>query len=282
MKIILGTVQFGLPYGINNSSGIPDDNSIRSILSYACEEGISMLDTAPAYGNSESKIEKLSPCHFGIVTKFSKVKTGQGLVEQLYNSLSELKRDTVYGYIAHQADELIENPLLWEIMQLEKAKGKIKKIGYSLYTPSQLEKLIDMGMIPDLVQLPYSLLDRKFEQYFSQLKSKGVEIHVRSVFLQGLYFMNTEKLPQKLIPLQLNLKELGSICLTESMPIGSMALKFVDDNSSIDKIVIGVDVLKQLKENVASICNYSFNDRIQHAVRNIQVANIDLLNPVNW
>jgi aryl-alcohol dehydrogenase-like predicted oxidoreductase len=171
MKLVLGTVQFGLKYGVNNQKGIPNDYEISSILQHAKANSINILDTASAYGNAEIRIGELSSDDFKIVSKFSNVFSKYELNNQLKNSLDNLKKDTIYAYLAHNADHLIEYPILWHELLLQKQKGRISKIGYSLYNPEQLEILLKLEMIPDIVQLPYSLLDRRFEPYFENLKS---------------------------------------------------------------------------------------------------------------
>lgn len=283
MKLALGTVQFGLDYGINNKNGSPNDDIIASIFNYAKEEGISILDTAPKYGTAEIKIGSLAESKFNVVTKFSAAKTGKDLVIQLNNSLKALRLNSVYGYLAHNADELIENMGLWEILQLEKQKGKINKIGYSLYTTQQLETLMSLNILPDLVQLPYSLLDRKFEQYFDQLKKYNIEIHIRSAFLQGLYFMDVSSLPVNLSPLSSDLESLKQICSENAISMSSLALNFAIKNAAIDNVVIGVESITQLKENIKYInAADTFTEQVLGDILNIQVKNKELLNPANW
>lgn len=281
MKLTLGTVQFGIPYGINNTNGIPDDQEISGIFDLAFKEGISVLDTAPEYGNAEERIANFSHSRFKIITKFSKVNTSQELQNALSKSLLRLKTNSVYGYISHKADDLIENSTLWETMMKMKDDQTVEKIGYSLYSPEHLERLLDIGYIPDIIQLPYSMLDRKFEKYLPKLKQLGTEIHVRSVFLQGLYFMNPNKLPHYLRPLRDPLHELHKISRESHLSIGSLALNFVNDNPNIDKLVIGVDSKSQLAENLSMIENLT-NTGINESINDIIVLNQELLNPANW
>lgn len=282
MKITLGTVQFGIQYGISNTHGVPSDSELESIFSVASELGIKQLDTAKAYGNAEERIGQLSNSKFDIITKFPNIASKEDLGLALSESLQKLNVSSIYGYLAHNADVLIQNPSLWEVLLEAKKEGKIKKIGYSLYTPEQLVRLLDLNCIPDLVQLPYSILDRKFEKQLSILKQLGTEVHVRSVFLQGLYFMNPNKLPEKLQPLRDSLLELKKLCIESNVSVGEVALNYVISNPNIDKLVIGIETAEQLRENINLVTNWKSNKVLFSKIEAIEIKDKSLLNPVNW
>jgi len=282
MKLAIGTVQFGLPYGINNSIGIPEDSEIKQIFNLAIESGISCLDTAKSYGNSEERIAELSGGRFEIVTKFSNAESGQQIKELFFNSLNRLKQKSIYGFMFHQANELINKPELWKsLLELRDDLKSVRKIGYSLYNVDQLNTLLSLGLTPDIVQIPYSILDRKFENSLEELNNMGVEIHVRSVFLQGLYFMNPNALPTNLEPLKNSLIALNQICEKYQKSIASIALNFAYSNPFIHQCVIGVESKSQLSENINLIENWN-GIEIWNEVRNIEVVDEKLLNPINW
>ena len=282
MKLALGTVQFGVNYGVNNKIGIPSYLEISSILDYAYKNGINTLDSASAYGSAEIKIGKLTEHEFNIVSKFSNTNSIEDFDKQLFKTLKSINKESIYGYLAHNSDILFSNPDLWNHLKFQKSKGVIKKIGYSLYTTEQLEKLFELNMLPDLVQIPYNLLDRKFEKYFIQLKKIGVEIHTRSTFLQGLFFLNLDNLPPRFELLRNELTELKKICHTSQITMAELALNFVNCNPNIDKILIGVDSLVQLKDNInyLNVSNFQKNTEIQ--IKSINVKFHNMLNPVNW
>jgi aryl-alcohol dehydrogenase-like predicted oxidoreductase len=282
LKIALGTVQFGLDYGISNKNGVPNNDDLKSIFNIAKNSNISILDTANAYGNSEERLGEFSNNEFQIVTKFSKVNSEKELLEQLNNSLKKLKVDKIYGYLAHNADILIENPSFWNVLQEVKTENKIQKIGFSLYYPEQLLKLLELNCIPDLVQLPYSILDRKFEESLSILKHLGTEIHVRSVFLQGLYFMNPNNLPKNLLSFKSTLEEFNKVCEDNKVSIAATALNFVISNPNIDKVVIGVENANQLQSNIDMIIDWKPNEDLFLKIASIQIEDENLLNPSNW
>ena len=282
MKLALGTVQFGIDYGINNKNGIPSDIDISKIFDLSIQNNIKYLDTSISYGNSEERISKLANNKFNIITKSNNVKSSEELTLSILSSLSTLETESVYGFLFHNADNLISNHDLWGTLVKFKNEKKINKIGYSIYDTNQIAYLLDKGFIPDIVQLPYSLLDRKFEKYFMKLKKLGTEIHVRSVFLQGLYFMNNKKLPEKLLPLRKYLDNIDCICRKFNVSIGELALNFVNENKFIDKIIMGVDSSTQLNQNIQMIKNWDNNNNINKLINKIIVKEQDLLSPVNW
>ena len=158
-KIVLGTVQFGLQYGVN-SVGRPSEEAVKNILAEAAKGGITMLDTSSAYGNSE---EILGECvtpeeNFKIVSKYPK---GDISVKEMFNaSLERLKVDSLYGYLLHHFEVYKNNPKAWDEFVALKESGKVKKIGFSLYTPEELEFIIDKKSPFDLIQLPFNITNK--------------------------------------------------------------------------------------------------------------------------
>lgn len=281
MKLAIGTVQFGIRYGINNSEGIPGNAEIHNIFTVATNAGIRMIDTALGYGNSEERVSPFADI-FNIVSKFSGVKTDEELLQQFETSCTHIGASAIYGYLAHNADNLIATPELWQTLQKLKEESRVQKIGYSLYTPAQLEKLLELQLVPDLVQIPYSLLDRKFEPYLALLKKLGTEIHVRSVFLQGLYFMDPLALPEKLMPLQPELSKLHNLCLERNISIGALAINFIAENPLVDYVVIGVEKAAQLEQNIQKVEEWKTAGDVFGVVRSLNPIQKELLNPVNW
>ncbi len=282
MKIALGTAQIGFNYGINNKKGIPNDRELKMIFALARNKGIKYIDTHSEYGDSEVRIGELGDFSFNVVTKFPKVVNRQDLRLSLSNSLKRLKADFVHGLLAHEPNSLLSLPSLWDELLELKFQGKVKKIGYSLYAPEQLEKLMELGCIPEIVQIPYSLLDRKFEGYLELLKQHNTEVHVRSIFLQGLYFMDPSCLPKKLQPLKKSLLDLNKLCSNEKKSVAEIALSFVSKNPYIDQMVIGIESAQQLNENIELISNQTLSPEFFLKLDSINVKDKWLLNPSNW
>lgn len=281
-KIILGTVQFGLDYGINNKSGKVSSEEVDSILSLAYASGIRCLDTSYAYGESEFSIgDSLikNPLAFNIVSKCPKTDSA---IEILFaESLIRLRKDKLYGYLVHNFDFYQSNPKIWDAFKMLKSQGKISKIGFSIYTVDQLQFLLDNNVQFDLIQFPYNIFDRQFDPYLEKLKRNGVEIHTRSVFLQGLFFKEPNLLQGNLVELKSDLMALQLYCQSRKIQIHELALNYVVANPSIDGVLIGVDNVTQLKKNINALKLQIHPEDIEF-VNSIQINESSLLNPVNW
>lgn len=273
-KIVLGTVQFGLQYGVN-SAGRPNEETVRNILFEAAKGGICTLDTSSAYGNSE---EILGRCinqgeNFKIVSKYPK---GVIPVDEMFNrSLKCLKVEKLYGYLLHHFEVYKNNPKVWDEFLELKESGKVQKIGFSLYSPDELELILNRKSPFDLIQVPFNIFDKKFLPYVKELHEKGVEIHVRSTFLQGLFFKDRNALPEKLQPLKKYLLQLDEYSYKTGLSISEIALNYNLQNPYIDGVLIGVDNVEQLKTNLASVKDTPVNIEID-------IKEQDLINPVNW
>lgn len=280
MKLGLGTVQFGLTYGINNSTGKPGLRQISDMLTVASKSGIKILDTAADYGDSETNLGKvLAPdSGFKIVTKISK----QGSIrESVTSSLSRLNSSSVYALLLHDFQQYHSDPKVWDVMAALKQEGLCEKIGFSLYLPSQLESILDLHPHLDILQIPYSIFDQRFEKYFPQLKSLGVEIHVRSVFVQGLVFREPESLHTFFTPVKSKLVELNEMSKHSGKSVESLCLNFVNANQHIDTIIVGVDTLENLQRNVM-VLQEGITDSEFASLRSLEENNEQIILPYNW
>ena len=251
-KLALGTVQFGFKYGISNTYGQTSLSEIGEILKLAFDNGIRTIDTARQYGTSEENLGNFILDDFNVVSKFFATKDEKELRLSLYDTLKSLNQKNLYGYIAHSTSTLFEHPELWDILKHLKAEGLIKKIGASMYAPEELNMLLEKKMIPDLIQIPFNIIDNRFKPYFPILKSNGTEIHTRSAFLQGIFFMDYNKLNpyfKELVPF---LKELNSNFPDSNSKAGFL-LHHCVSNNNIDKVVIGINNAEQLLQNINSL-----------------------------
>jgi aryl-alcohol dehydrogenase-like predicted oxidoreductase len=278
----LGTVQLGMDYGINNLSGRPDDEEINKIFDSAAEGGITILDTAPAYSNAENLIGLFGKNRFRVVTKFGHSGGPASPRVSIRESLQALRMSCVFSLLAHNADLILENHRIWQELKNLRSEGIVQNIGYSVYSTEQLVRLFDKGCIPDTVQLPYSLLDRKFEKWLPLLSESGCLIHARSVFLQGLYHVPLENLPAKLLSLKPSLERLHTLCADIGIKLPQAALAFVARNLHVNNIVLGVDNDRQLKENIEMFENCTLPDNFLPELEKITVENPSILNPANW
>ena len=202
-KLVLGTVQFGLDYGINNQFGQVHQDEVGQILRWAKKSGINTFDTSSAYGSSESVLGRSlseNNLQFQIISKYPQSKENVATV--FASSIEKLHQQKLYGYLVHHFEFYQSHPQLWEEMKQLKAEGKVEKIGFSLYDINQLQYLLDNRVEFDILQFPYNLFDRQFDVYLPQLKQSGVEIHTRSVFLQGLFFKDLGSLSGQMEPLK--------------------------------------------------------------------------------
>ena len=287
-KIILGTVQFGLDYGINNSSGKPSFESITAILNTSHQNGIVMLDTAEAYGNAHEVIgnyHRQSENRFQIITKFSSKRDDlpTNIEDRIALHLDEMHVSSLYAYMFHSFGDF-ENYFSNHSEGLDnlKKKGIIRKIGVSVYTNEELNKLLNYPEV-ELVQLPFNLLDNNHQRglLLKRARERNIEIHTRSAFLQGLFFIAPNELPGKLLPLKPYLETIRFEVSKRNITINDLALNYNLQQALIDKVLIGVDNVEQLQQNLTSMSEEIDTD-LMALIDSIEVKELNLLNPVNW
>ncbi len=283
-RIALGTAQFGMDYGINNSRGKIPYKEVVQILKYAKDNGVDTLDTAYNYEDSENIIgNALSENNFNykIISKLPKESISIGVNTCFYESLNRLKQKKLYGYLIHDFQSFKEQKDIWKTLEILKEQNKIDKIGFSLYYPSELEFLLKEKINFDIIQVPYSIFDQRFEQCFSQLKDMKVEIYVRSIFLQGLLLMKPEELPPYFDSIKGKMITLNKIAESLNTSLSSLCLKFVLSNKFINKIVIGVDNIENLKENLKAIKGEIKSDSY-NLLKNMNIDDEDIIIPYKW
>jgi aryl-alcohol dehydrogenase-like predicted oxidoreductase len=248
-KIGLGSVQFGLNYGISNKQGITHFNEVRKILTIAKEKGIDLIDTAYAYGKSERTLGRIGISSFKTITKFIAPTPRLTLPIQIETSLRRLKIKTLYGLLAHEPLTILEDPSIWEQLLKLKQTKIVEKIGFSFNAPDEAYILIDKGFFPDIVQVPFNYFDDRFQLLMKQLNERGCEVHARSAFLQGLFFMN----PEHLDPFFDDVKPVIRHLQTYGENLPGMLLKYCLQKSFINKVIFGVNNRQQLIDNLSLI-----------------------------
>jgi aryl-alcohol dehydrogenase-like predicted oxidoreductase len=261
-RLALGTVQFGLAYGVANRSGqVPSDEVMR-ILAAAQSAGLDTLDTAMDYGGSEAGLGNQGVTAFRVVTKLSAlpddVEDVQAWVQdKVQASLQRLQVTNVHGLLLHRPHQLwgAQGPALVAALQSLKARGLVHKIGVSIYGPEELDALWTVCP-PDLVQAPFSLIDRRLHAsgWLDRLYQAGVEVHVRSAFLQGLLLMSRYDLPEKFGLGWPNIWNAWHAWLAAHPDVSAAeaCLGFVQGFPQVDRVVVGVDSLIQFKHLVAA------------------------------
>ena len=283
-KIILGTVQFGLDYGINNTLGKIPIEEIRHIFAFAYSKGVLTLDTASGYGDSEEIIgtylAKNPNKRFEIITKINSSETS--LEEQLKESLRKLKLNKIEVLMLHSF-ELYEKFKSQITAFCQKNKGKnFNELGVSVYTNDEIETIISDPNI-NRIQSPFNLLDNEMKrgEKYAEIKSNGKVVDTRSVFLQGLFFKDTNTLPLDLEQLREPLEKLKRIAASESLSMEELAMGYALSMKFIDNVLIGVDSLDQFKKNINVLSN-SISKELVEEINSISIENTNLLNPSLW
>lgn len=261
MKLALGTVQFGLNYGVSNAQGQVPPQEVGRILEYAKTAGISLLDTAQGYGNSERVLGQFDLSGFKVVTK---VKGRYDLAPSLEN----MHVKSIYGLMLHDENEM--NPETWHWLTECKAKGLVEKIGVSVYTPARLVQIISEFPI-DLVQIPVNLLDQRFIPLLPALKARQIEIHARSAFLQGLLLQSLDQINAYFDPIR---------PVLEKIPQDRLAtvLQFVHNLPEIDQVVVGVTSLQELQQIVTALARKT----VPIVANQFTISDDDFILPQNW
>ena len=280
-KLVLGTAQFGMNYGINNASGQVTPKEVNEILIEAGKCGVGYIDTAYGYGNSEEVLGNSEALHyypFKVISKYA--KNSLTPLEQYDASLKRLKVDKLYAYMVHNFPTYKNNPEIWDEFLELKGSGKVERIGFSLYSPAELEYILDYNLEADIIQVPYNILDRQFEAWFPLLKEKGIEVHTRSAFLQGLFFKRIETFDGNISPLAKYVEQIQQYCQHNDIHIQDLALGYVL-SSQADGVLIGVDSLEQLRKNIQS-AERQMTEEDFDFIRSVDVLEKKLLSPVNW
>ncbi len=281
-KICLGTAQFGLDYGINNTRGKIPKNEVFKILEYALQNGIEFIDTAYAYGDSEKVLGdfiKNNPNgkKFKIISKIPNVENIDKAIEETFTNLSV---DKLYGYLVHNFNSFLENTKIFDTLLSLKHMGKVEKIGFSLYYPEEYYKIKDLEI--DILQIPYSIFDQRFCNFFEEFKDKKIEVHARSVFLQGLIFKKPEELKGKFSKLKDKLLYINFLSKELDIPLNAIFLNFVLMNENLDKVVIGVDSLENLKENIDSLKFHKDIVKIFSKIIELRETDEEIIIPTKW
>lgn len=283
-RLALGTVQFGLSYGIANQQGKINSVSATEILEYAYTHGIDTLDTAIAYGDSEQCLGSVGVKSWKVVSKLPKMpeKTPDILnwvKQKVLGSLNRLRLPKLYGLLLHHPEQLlsIEGKYLYDALVLLKEEKLVDKIGISIYSFNELEFILSQFDF-DLFQCPFNILDRNLidSKWLYRLKDLGSEVHVRSVFLQGLLLMNTQNRPSRFNRWQPLWEHWDEWLKSTNISALDACLNYVSSYPEISKVVIGVDSLCQLREilNIRET-NLQFPDCLS-------CNDLDLIYPSNW
>jgi len=293
VKLGLGTVQFGMKYGVSNQGGRTPSDEVGRLLAFAASVGIEVLDTAPGYGESEEVLGEFSfvTSHFRIVTKTrssGRINAGD-ITADITDSLNRLKVSRVYGLLVHTPKLLSgrDGRRILEELHGVKTQGLVSKIGVSVYNSIDIDSVLSLQQDSseshiDIVQVPINVFDQRLLKsgHLRKLKQRNIEIHARSIFLQGLLLMTPESVPPHLASVRHHLEMYRShIAALGMSPVGA-AIRFAMEQPEIDIVLCGVNNLAQLKDIHQEVSCFNLKSSIDWP--QFSFAQETILNPSLW
>lgn len=284
-KLVIGTAQFGSDYGISNESGMVATSEIEKILKTAESNGIKTIDTAMSYGQVEKSLGEIGIDNFNIITKLPKITSAgsdieKHIVNKVKNSLKNLKTNQLNALLLHSSDDLTgkNSKTIYESLYKLKEEGLTNKIGVSVYNPEETFTICQEFDL-DMVQLPMNIFDQRFisGKCIEFLRSQDIDVHVRSVFLQGLLLMSRENLPTKFN----RWKEYWNLwhdwLETTKIDAVSACLNKISEDPYVDSVVVGIESNQQFVEIINAETK-----RIDIQAPDFNLESEALLNPSNW
>jgi aryl-alcohol dehydrogenase-like predicted oxidoreductase len=288
MKLGLGTAQFGIPYGATNATGQVQLEQAQAIVRLALESGIDLFDTAPAYGTAEQVVSSVLPATAKVVTKTSIARRDSYRSEDIAairssfaNSLTQLQRQQIYGLLVHSPDDLLRpgGNLIVELLLELRARGLAQKIGVSVYTQAQIECCMRRYAL-DLYQVPLNFADQRLLRsgVLKDLAGTGAEIHVRSVFLQGILLAPVDALPAYFAPWRDKLVQIRSVLHAAGIAPAAAALAFVHSKTPASYAIVGATSEFELRE----LLRHQAADAAALPFDEFAIDDARLLDPSGW
>jgi len=283
--LVLGTAQLGLPYGVANRSGLVDRDEATRILDYAWSEGVATLDTAAAYGESERRLGEIGVGQWRVISKLPAVPesvadVGAWVRNSIEGSLRLLAVPSLYGLLLHRPQQLLEpvGKALYRALLEAKDRGKVTKIGVSIYGPKDLDALGSQFEF-DLIQGPMNIFDRRLSAtgWLAKLHAAGVEVHIRSIFLQGLLLMGPLRRPAWFNAWQHLWEKWDGWLEEQSLTPLQACVGFACSQHDVDGIVVGVDSVRHLQGILESAKRIPVPPPAH-----LQSDDLELINPSLW
>lgn len=296
MELCLGTVQFGMDYGIRGKRK-PSLSDALDMIDYAIHHGVRTIDTANAYGEAEDVVGTYLKKNQGmrqrihIISKFRPNLLDDVLAEQYYQvmkanleeSLQKLHTDYLDGYLLHSARYVYNDTIIDALLKLKK-EGYVKKIGVSVYEIDEAKKGISRDNL-DFLQLPFSVLDQRMlhDGVFELAETKGFPLHTRSAFVQGLVMMEPEEVPlflrEKAAPI---LQAVGEVCRKTGLTRTQLAVGFVKQQKAVTHLVFGVRNIEQLKEDIMMFSKDLSSDVVEVLKSGFANVEAEIVMPSLW
>ncbi|MDC6482276.1 aldo/keto reductase [Pelagibacteraceae bacterium] len=285
-KLVLGSANIARTYGINNSN-LAKNSSLEDIFILLKRKKIFFIDTAHAYENSERNLSEFNLKKFNIISKLpimyrdkNKKKIESQIINYVNKSLKKLKIKSFYALLIHNTKDLRgkQGEKIFKTLRLLKKQNIVKKIGYSIYNPKELDKHF-IKFKPDLIQGPLNLFDQRIinSGWIDRLNKNGVEFHARSIFLQGLLLKKFKNIPKKFKKYNNIFKKYHSWLKKNGINSLEACLLFISSIKLLSKIVVGVDNVKQLNEIINfKIIKKKINFKEMNCIKT------NLINPTSW
>lgn len=297
MELCLGTVQFGMDYGIRNQKQPSVEDAVR-MLDYATQNGIDTIDTAHAYGTAEDVVgaflnkKTIDRDKLFLISKF-KPNLLDDVSEDCYydvmksnleDSLRRLHTDYLDSYLLHSA-RYVWNDAIIDTLNRMKQEGYARKVGVSVYETDEAKKCIERPNV-DFMQLPYSIFDQrmKVDRVFDMAQSASckTQIHSRSAFIQGLILMRENEVPAFLEKAKPIVRKIDQLCERYEVSRIELAMSFVKRQEMISHLVFGVDNMEQLRENISVFEHMLPNDLIDEISKEFANIETDIVMPSLW
>jgi len=286
-KLCIGTAQFGSNYGIANKNGIVKISEIKKIKKFALSNGIRTMDTAQAYGEGEKRLSKIGINEFTTLSKLPVTKPGTNrkkwVLDNIKKSLKILNKKFFHAVFVHNTNYLYDKKgrEIYKGLVIAQNKGLVKNIGVSTYTIEEIKFIIKNFKKFNIIMLPYNIIDRRpiKSKIFKKLNTLNIEVHTRSVFLQGLLLLNNKKVPKKFHKWSNVFSSIEKVSKKLGLSKYEVCLRYVLSNPLIDKVLIGTDNFSQLKKLV----NISKKGNLNIKNKDIYPSyDTNLLNPSKW
>jgi len=254
LRLVLGTVQLGMKYGVNNKNGQPSTQEAFAILDAAVAAGIDTFDTASVYGDAERVLGEWieARAQNGKVRIITKIKavSAVDVRTEICNSLGRLRMEHLDGCLLHVPQQLYQADMVAGLQEA-KQEGLTAHIGVSVYEEKDALHAIEIGM--DYIQVPYNVFDQRLDKtdFFERAREAGVMVFARSPFLQGLLLMDPDALPAPLARARPYLEKFIAIAQNAGLSQSEAALMFALEHGRADYVVFGTETVHQLQEIVA-------------------------------
>lgn len=287
-KLSLGTVQFGLDYGIANATGKPSKKDVNKIIKYVTDNGINCFDTAQGYGDAEKVLGDSLPQdkELFIVSKFASHLFRDDAQKHILTSLKNLNITSLYALLLHDS-KILHNWQQSDSLMVDKLikSSQIKHFGVSIYTSEDFNLAIENDKI-SFIQIPFNIFDQRAikQNWFKKAKEKNKLISIRSIYLQGLLLMERDKVPAKLQSAKKYLDAFNLFAKELHMTKNELALSFVDTVAQDSLILFGCDNIHQARENINNYKNIKKlgTDTINKIMTYFNNIEEDIYNPTRW